>query len=332
MVASETPVSEGAPAPAATPGILTPGSAQPARSPDDRAASGTGGSQAALIVSQQRARRVLLTAAVLVTVLGAVGELARLFAADERHPTVRVLRVLRRYFNPSAEQTVGAWLTASVLLACGLLLFAVAAGARTAGGRYGGRWRALGAIFVFLSADEAIALHEQLGDWIAGRIRTGGPFLWAWVIPYAAFALAVAAAYLPLLRDLPRADRRRFLAAGALYVGGALVLEMVQAGITDARDRGGGPVAVLALGEEAAELVGAILFLHALLLHLAEVGPDRFVIGAGRSAAGGVIVGARPHAMWRITRPIRPRPGARSRRTRGRGRRRGGGRGGSGRP
>jgi hypothetical protein len=191
---------------------------------------------------------------------------------------------LRRNFNPSGEQTVGAWFTASVLLGCGLLLFAIAAQTRRTGGRYAGHWWALGAIFVFLSVDDAVALHEQLGDWIGARVATGGPLLWAWVIPYAAFAAAVAVAYVPFLRDLPADSRRRFLRAGALYVGGALVLEMVQAAITDARGRGGGPVSVLAIVEEAAELLGAILFLHALLVHLAEHVPIRFAVEASRSS------------------------------------------------
>jgi hypothetical protein len=231
-----------------------------------------------LVLSPRRTLRFLLAAAAVVTLAMIAGELSRAFAIDDSRPAVRFLRVLRRNFSPSGEQTVEAWLTAATLLVCGLLLFVAAASARASGGRFVGHWRALGAIFVFLSCDEIVGLHEQLGDWVREQVTTGGPLLWAWVIPYSAFAAAAALAYVPFLRHLPPDSLRRFLAAGALFVGGALVLEMVQAWIVDARGRGGGPVSVLAVIEETAELAGAIFFLYALLEHLAIHGPGRIAI------------------------------------------------------
>ena len=223
-----------------------------------------------LAISPERLRRALLLAASLVTLLGIAGELGRNFAGDDDRPLPRLLRTIRRTFNPSGEQTAGAWLTAAVLLLCGLLLLTIAAARRARGAPFVAHWRLLGAIFLFLSADEAIALHEQLGDWLRARLETGGPFLWAWVIPYGAATVALAVAYLPWLRDLPAGTRRRVLVAGALMVGGALGLEMIQAAIVDGQGRGGGPVSVLAVVEEGAELLGAILLLDALLIQLAR--------------------------------------------------------------
>ena len=230
------------------------------------------------VLSPRRTLRFLLAAAAVVTLAMIAGELSRAFAADNQRFPVRSLRVLRRNFSPSGEQTVETWLTAAILLGCGLLLLAIAAAVRASGGRFLGHWRALGAIFVFLSCDEVVGLHEQLGDWVREQVPTGGPLLWAWVIPYGAFAAAVALASISFLRHLPPDSRRRFLAAGALFVGGALILEMVEAWIVDARGRGGGPVSVLAVAEETAELLGAIYFLYALLDHVAVHGPQRVVV------------------------------------------------------
>ena len=85
-------------------------------------------------------------------------------------------------------------------------------------------------------------------------------------------------AYVPFLRRLPAETRRGIFAAGAIFVGGALVLEMIQAAIVDARGRGGGPVSVLAVIEEAAEMLGATLFLRVLLAYLARHRPVRVVV------------------------------------------------------
>lgn len=221
-------------------------------------------------ISPDRVLRLTLAAIAAITLLGIVGELSRNFPLDDRDALPRVLRVLRRNFNPSAEQTVGAWFSAAMLLVAGLLLGVIAAAGRAAGDRFATHWRTLAVVVLFLSFDEAAAFHEQLGDWFARVIPTGGILLWAWVVPYSIFAGAVALASIPWLRALPPDTRRGVLFAGSLYVGGSLVLEMIQAGITDGRGRGGGPVTILAVVEETAEMLGLAVFLSTLLRHLAR--------------------------------------------------------------
>ena len=229
----------------------------------------TGAAPARIAISPDRVFRLLLGAIALITLLGIVGELSRNFASSDQDLLPRALRVVRRNFNPSAEQTVGAWFSAATLLAASLALALIAAAARTVGDRFAAHWGALAAIVLFLSYDEAAAFHEQLGDWVARVLPAGGIFLWAWVIPYSVFAGAVALAFIPWLLALPAEIRRGILIAGALYVGGSLGLEMVQAGITDARGRGGGPVTILAVIEETAEMAGVAWLVYALLQHIA---------------------------------------------------------------
>lgn len=224
---------------------------------------------ARLAISPDRVLRVLLGAVAVITVLGIAGELSRNFAATDSDALPRALRVVRRNFNPSAEQTVGAWFSAATLLAASLALASISAAARAVNDRFAPHWGALAAVVLFLSFDEAAAFHEQLGDWVGRVLPTGGVFLWAWVIPYTVFAGSVALASIPWLFALPSETRRGIVIAGALYVGGSLVLEMIQAGITDARGRGGGPVTVLAVIEETAEMAGVAYLLYVLLRHIA---------------------------------------------------------------
>jgi hypothetical protein len=225
-----------------------------------------------LTLSPSRVARALWIAVAVVTLAGAATEATDGVEA-EGSSARRALRLLRELFRPSAEGTVGTWLTAGLLLLGAGLLLAIAAGARARGERDAGRWGVLAAVFLFLSCDEAAAIHERVGDWAEGFGRGEGFLLWEWVVPYAVLTVAAAAVYAPFVRRLPVDTRRRVVVAGAVYVLGALVLEAVQARIVDARGPGTAVVAALAVVEEGLEMAGAVLFVRALLLHLAGHAP-----------------------------------------------------------
>lgn len=222
----------------------------------------------ALSISLKRVGRWLAVVVGLTILASALGELSRAYAASDQ-PVVGLLRFLRAGFNPSAEQTVNTWLTAILLLGCALLLLAISAVTRE---RDRGRWRILGWLFVFLSLDETISIHERAGDQVSDRIATSGFLLWAWVIPYGILTLVIAVSYVPFLWRLPAETRWRVVLAGALYVGGALGMEMSEARIVDQGGGGTLAVAILAVVEEGLELAGAALFFAVLLEHIVRYG------------------------------------------------------------
>lgn len=235
-----------------------------------------------LTITPARVIRWLAWIIVLLTILAIAAELSRNFEATDRDLLPRTLRVIRRNFNPSAEQTVGTWFTAGMLLGAGLLVAAITVAARAARDRWARHWLGLAVILIFLSCDEGASLHEQLGDWVKDIMPTGGPLLWAWVVPYSIFAVVVGLIYLSFLRALPPDSRRRFILAAAIYIGGALIIEMIEAGITDYRDRGGGPVTILAIIEETAEMAGVAYLIYALLHHIAAHSPVSLKVAASR--------------------------------------------------
>jgi hypothetical protein len=237
-----------------------------------------------LTLSLARVVRALWAAVAVVTLAGAATEATDGIEA-EGSSARRALRLLRELFRPSAEGTVGTWLTAGLLLLGAGLLLAIAAVARARGDRDAGRWRVLAAVFIFLSCDEAAAIHERVGDWAEGFGRGEGFILWEWVVPYAALTVLGVAVYAPFLRRLPADTRRRVVVAGAVYVLGALVLEAVQARIVDARGSGTAAVAALAVVEEGLEMAGVVLFVRALLLHLAGRAPVLLAVADAPTAA-----------------------------------------------
>ena len=113
------------------------------------------------------------------------------------------------------------WFFSDCLLLIATLLLGVIAAFRR-GQAHAARWAGLSAIFFFLALDKAVGLHGQLGTVVAGI--TGSPdwVYYGWMLPYGVVGLALLLAYIPFLRDLPRATRTHIITAGACYAIGAI--------------------------------------------------------------------------------------------------------------
>ena len=171
-------------------------------------------------------------------------------------------------FSLSYEGNLPTWYSSALLLACAITLGVIAPAAPTGQARY---WGLLAGVFGYLSIDEAVGLHEQLND----LVHLGGPLYFGWILPAGAAVLLLGIAYLRFLRALPAETRRRFVVAGALYVGGALVMEIPLGLWTEAHGDGGLGYALIDFAEESLEMIGATMFLIALLRHAARHGPAR---------------------------------------------------------
>lgn len=159
-------------------------------------------------------------------------------------------------FSLSYEGNVPTWYASSLLFTCALVLTAIALDA----GRHRVHWYGLAIGFFTMSLDEAIEIHEHLG----GLVDGDGPLYFDWVIPAALLVAAVAALYLPFLRALPARRRRQFIMAGAIYLGGALVVELPLGWWTQRAGDDNATYALIDWIEETLELVGASFFLYAL--------------------------------------------------------------------
>ena len=184
-------------------------------------------------------------------------------------------------FDLNGERNVPAWFSSSMLLLCALLLAAVARSEGKGGGRDVTRWRVLSAIFLLMSVDEAVQIHEQTIGPLRSVFGTGGIFHYAWSIAGLVFVLVFAAAYLPFVARLDAPTRRLFVAAGGLYVGGALGVEFVQ-GWHDGLYGVDGTTALITTVEEVLEMSGIVVFVYALLSRLGHYGSVvRIRVGAG---------------------------------------------------
>ena len=171
-----------------------------------------------------------------------------------------------RLFDVNKEANLPAWFSSSVLLVCSLVLWDTAREKSAVRDRYARHWWVLAIIFLYLSLDELISLHEATSAMIRARLGVGesGALSQAWILLAAPLVLLFAWIYLRFLLHLPARVKYLTVAAGCMYVGGALGMEVPGAFVRAEYGADTLPYSVMTTIEEALEMLGAVTFLYAM--------------------------------------------------------------------
>jgi hypothetical protein len=170
---------------------------------------------------------------------------------------------LVRHLSLSYEGNIPTWFSSSLLLGCALAAAAIAEHATS----WRRHWWGMAVVLGYASMDEAAEIHEHLG----GLIGTGGVLYFDWVIFAAALLAVLAIVYVRFFwRGLPRATRWRLIVGGAVYLVGAVGMELPLGWWTERAGNAGTTYAVLDWIEETLEMIGATLVLLALRQHREE--------------------------------------------------------------
>ena len=176
------------------------------------------------------------------------------------------------------EVNIPTFYSFSALLLCSALLAIIAFAKKKENAPYSLHWKALSIIFLYLSMDEASQLHEMTIKPLRSALNASGFLHYTWVILGIVFSLIVVLAYLRFLADLPRKTRNLFLVAGAIFVGGALGMEMIGGYYSSLY--AGQPIPLLrfcninlnyqmiATVEELLEMLGIVVFIYALMSYI----------------------------------------------------------------
>ena len=138
-------------------------------------------------------------------------------------------------FDVGREDSIPTWFESMQFMLCSVLIAVIAVAKKQHSERYTLHWGVLSIILLYLSLDEVATIHETIGGELERLLHnsTGfnasGAISFFWVVPGAAFVFIVLLAYVRFLAYLPRTTRRLFLFAGAVFVLGALGLEMLTA-------------------------------------------------------------------------------------------------------
>lgn len=169
-------------------------------------------------------------------------------------------------FNLSRESNFPTFFSAFLLLMSGLLAAIIYQYKRKTKERFRHQWLMLSLVFMFLSVDEAVQIHERLTT-ISGKkfdFLNSAFLSFAWVIPYTILFLVVAVYFIKFVLALPKKTRNLFIIAGILYIGGALGFEFIE-GYVFNRHGFNQMYWALATVEELMEITGVIVIIYALL-------------------------------------------------------------------
>jgi hypothetical protein len=148
-------------------------------------------------------------------------------------------------------------------------------------------WLLCALAFSFLAVDELFELHERLGTVLRDSVGFTGVLYYAWILPYAAGTLVLAGLGLPALLRLPRIVQLRLFAAAALYLAGAIGMEMIGGYLLSEtmQDRSSLAYLVSITLEEALEMAGLVLLANALAHAVHPAGELELRLGPSSAAA-----------------------------------------------
>ena len=136
-------------------------------------------------------------------------------------------------------------------------------------------WLGLALLFIFLTIDELISLHESLTPLTHELIEVSSEFLtFAWVIPYTMGCILFVLLYLDFLRVLPPQTRSLFIISGFIFCSGALGMELIGGQIYSRVGSDNLIFYLITTLEETLEMLGICLFIYALASYISkDLGP-----------------------------------------------------------
>lgn len=180
-----------------------------------------------------------------------------------------------RLFDVGQEMSIPTWFSQILLWTGAILAFITGLVERDRDGP-AHHWLFISLLMVYASMDEGAAIHELLIVPSRNVLGTSGSWLhFAWVVPFSLIVLILIAILFRFWRGLPSDTRWLLALSAAIFVSGAIGLEI--AGAPLAADERVESVAYLLIYtvEEALEMVGASIFLFALLNHLQTILGDQ---------------------------------------------------------
>jgi len=171
-------------------------------------------------------------------------------------------------FSLDNEANIPTFYSFLALLFTSLLLGVIAHAKNLDSSPYKQHWKVLSFIFLYLSLDEGGQLHEKLIPPLRNLLNATGFLFYTWVLPFGFLVVIFLLSYSKFLFHLPLSTRKLFVAATALYIAGAMGLELVGGFIFTTKGIHPLFYAIATTLEESLEMLGIVVFIHALILYI----------------------------------------------------------------
>lgn len=175
---------------------------------------------------------------------------------------------LIQLFNLDVENNVPTYFSSLLLFSCAPILGVIAIARRKQAAGHYWYWMGLAIVFLFLSIDESVQIHERIGPIVREAFSTSGVFHFAWIIPYGIFVLTMGAIYIPFVLKLPAEVKKLMIYAALIFVTGALGMEAAASYYYSITGETGFTLALFTAVEESMEMFGILIFLRSLMHYL----------------------------------------------------------------
>lgn len=171
-------------------------------------------------------------------------------------------------FDVGSDRNLPTFYSSVAILFCAILLTLIARASGRDRDPNVGYWYGLVVVFLFLALDEMLMLHERTTRPMRELLGASGLLHYTWVVPYGIGTLLFAAIYARFLMRLRRRTRLLFVSAGAIYVLGAIGVEMINGSYREIHGAENPVYVALQTIEEIMEMAGIVVFIFALAEYL----------------------------------------------------------------
>ncbi|MDQ3212108.1 MAG: hypothetical protein M3Q85_05505 [Acidobacteriota bacterium] len=193
---------------------------------------------------------------------------------------------LARLVNVTREGNLPTWYQSTMLLACAALLAVIGRARTQSEDPFARHWIILAGLFLYISVDEAAAIHELTVRPLRSAFGLGGLLYYPWIALGAVVVTTLAISYRRFLWSQPREIRNGMLLAGMLYVAGAIGVEAISGWHAELFGRDNLRYAVLTTAEESLEMLGVLVLFGTLMAYVGTyIGTMTFNFATGVTAS-----------------------------------------------
>ncbi|WP_424931416.1 hypothetical protein [Amaricoccus macauensis] len=180
--------------------------------------------------------------------------------------TTGLVKRLAEFFLLNAEKNFPTLFNFGLILVNAMFCSILALAAFAENNHWRWYWVGLALILMFLSFDEAAQIHERFAPLGAYFVEADGIFRFSWVVPAAPAVLLCGLVFLRFVLSQPRRIMLLMILFGAIYLGGAIGIEMASAfHVETGGEYGSFTYHLIAGVEEVVEMFGMALFGYTLM-------------------------------------------------------------------